>query len=584
MVDLIVTEMFIRTVKAWGGKGAKYEYLRLVESHWENGSCHQRVVLNLGRKDMLAPHLDSLVRILEGEGEERWVKVRDVCPGEGACWGPVLVAEKLWRELSLDIILDSCGGNGSRPHSTPLADRVLVLVIQRLCGPGSEHGLAGWLDTHYICDRYGRRWLPPWEEHGRVKVNRSWLQRWYRTLDELLKHKERIEQSLYLRLRDLFSLQAEMVFYDLTSTYFEGAGPKGWAEHGYSRDDKPRQRQLLVGVVMVNGWPIAHHVFPSKRTDAATVRTVVEDIERRFGLKRVVFVGDRGMVTTDNLNWVRRRGHGYLVGLQRRRREQAYRYVKKATGPWLECPAGIGDRETKEPHRTWVQEVEGDEAGVRVFVVHSEERLAYERGMREAAMRPTQLALQKLAKRVAKGKVKQPEKIGAAATRILSRHHGKRYFIWRLEGGAFQYFEHPDLEKEKALEGKYLIQTEEKGLTPIEAVNTYKQLSEVEQAFRNLKDIIGMRPIFHRNGYRARGHIFLAVLALLLRQALDKKLRAAGTKLSPEAALEALHNVQVIDMEVGSGHKHGVTTGRQRSRQVLAALGITHLQPPPEPN
>lgn len=574
--------MFIRTVKARGGRGTQYEYLRLVESYRENGREKQRVVLNLGRKDVLAPHLESLVRILQEEGEgERWVRVGEVSPGEGACWGPVLVAGMLWRELGLDIILDSCRGNGGRPQSTPLADRALVLVTHRLCGPGSEHGLAGWLDTHYICDRQGRRWLPPWEEHGRVKVNRSWLQRWYRSLDELLKHKEEIERGLYGRLRDLFSLQAEMVLYDLTSVYFEGRGPKGLAEHGYSRDEKPRQRQLLVGVVMVNGWPIAHHVFPGNETDGATMRRVVEDLERRFGLKRVVFVGDRGMVTTDNIDWLRQRGHGYLVGLQRRRREDVYRYIERAKGPWLECPAGIGSRERKESFRTWVPEVEGDEPGVRVFVVHSEERLAYERGMREAAMRPTRLALEKLARRVARGKVKAPEKIGAAAARILSRHHGQRYFGWRLEAGVFHYYEHPNLEREKALEGKYLIQTEEKGLTPVEAVQAYKELSEVEQAFRQLKDVIGMRPIYHRDGQRARGHIFVVALALLLRRALEKKLKAAGVGLSAEAALEALHNVQVVDIQVGSGHKRGVTTGRQRARQVLAALGIGHLSAPP---
>jgi len=574
--------MFLRTVKARGGRGAQYEYLRLVESYRENGRSRQRVVCNLGRKDLLAPHLDSLVRVLQGEGEEgKWVRVREVAPDDGACWGPALAAATLWRGLDLDTILDSFERRGNRQQSTPLADRALVLVTHRLCGPGSEHGLAERLDTDYLCDRRGRRWLPPWEEHGRVKVNRSWLQRWYRTLDELLKHKEEIEQALYLGLRDLFSLQAEMVLYDLTSVYFEGRGPGGLARHGYSRDEKPRQRQVLVGVVMVNGWPIAHYVFPGNEPDAQTLRGVVQDLERRFGLKRVVFVGDRGMVTTDNITWLRQRGHGYLVGLQRRRRDEVYRYIERATGPWLECPLGMAGKENKQAPRTWVQEVAGEEPGVRVFVVQSEERLAYERGMREAAMRPTRVALEKLAKRVAKGKLKAPEKIGAAATRILSRHHGQRYFGWKLEGGVFRYFEHPNLEREKAYEGKYLIQTEERELTPVEAVQAYKELSEVEQAFRQLKDVIRMRPIYHRNGQRVKGHIFVAALAFLLQRALEKKLKAAGVGLSAEAALQALRNVLLVDIKVGSGHKRGVTTGRQRARQVLAALRINHLAAPP---
>jgi transposase len=411
-----------------------------------------------------------------------------------------------------------------------------------------------------------------------VQVNLSWLQRWYRTLDELLQHKEEIEQGLYFKLRDLFSLQVELVFYDLTSTYFEGEGPKELGRHGYSRDGKPRNRQVQVGVVMLNGWPIAHHVFPGNWRDFETVKRVVDDLEKRFGLKRVVFVGDRGMVTTDNIAMLREQKQGYLVGLQRRRREDIYELINRATGPWQECPVKAGKKEGDS--KTLVQEVASDEPGVRVFVVHSEERLAYERRMRERAMERTRVALEKLEKRVTEGKLKVPEKIGAAAARILSRNHGQRYYGWEIKEGRFHYFEHPNLEREKAYEGKYLIQTEEQGLTPVEAVEAYKELSEVERAFRCLKDVIEMRPIYHRDDDRVQGHIFVAALAFLLERALEKKLKAAGSKLSGEAALEALRTIHVVEMEIGSKHKQGVTGGSNRAREVLRALGITTLAPP----
>src|SRR5262245_9248682 len=123
---------------------------------------------------------------------------------------------------------------------------------------------------------------------------------WYRTLDQLLARKSEVESELYLRLRDLFSLEVDLVFYDLTSTYFEGHGPPGLGAHGHSRDGKPRNRQILVGLVMVDGWPLAHHVFAGNWRDAKTVPSVLEDLEKRFGLRRLVFVGDRGMVTAKN--------------------------------------------------------------------------------------------------------------------------------------------------------------------------------------------------------------------------------------------------------------------------------------------
>ncbi|MEK7777928.1 MAG: hypothetical protein AAB303_04815, partial [Chloroflexota bacterium] len=213
----LLTAMFLRSVKARGRQGETHEYVRLVESVWENGRSRQRVVASLGRKDLLAPHLDDLVRLLQ-DRENRWVRAAEVRPQESVSWGPFLVVSSLWRELGLEEILDGLGGQS-------LSDRALVLVAGRLCQPASEHGLAWWLDTDYVCDREGRRWLPRWEEHGRVRVNPSWLQRWYRTLDELAKHKEGIEKALYLKLRDLFSLEVDMVFYDLTSSYFEGEGP-----------------------------------------------------------------------------------------------------------------------------------------------------------------------------------------------------------------------------------------------------------------------------------------------------------------------------------------------------------------------
>ena len=162
-----------------------------------------------------------------------------------------------------------------------------------------------------------------------------------------------IEHALYLRLRDLFSLQVDMVFYDLTSTYFEGKGPPEIGANGHSRDGKPRNPQVLVGLVMVDGWPIAHHVFAGNRRDAMTVSDVVIDLEQRFGLKRIVFVGDRGMVTSQNLDDLRGGGHGYIVGRNRRRSGEVFDYIQSATGPFIECPVGITARESHRRPRRW---------------------------------------------------------------------------------------------------------------------------------------------------------------------------------------------------------------------------------------
>ena len=222
---------------------------------------------------------------------------------------------------------------------------------------------------------------------------------------------------------------------------------------------------------MINGWPIAHHVFDGSLRDSATVEMLLKDLQERFGLGRVIFVGDRGMVTIQNLAMMRQRGQGYLVGLKRRRNEQVIRYIEAAAqGQWQECRAGISAREKEKVPRTMVTEVAGEEPGVRVFVVQSEERLAYERAMREAAMEKTRQALEKLSLRVAAGRLKKAQKIGEAAARILGRNHGSRYYGWSLEQGLFRYFEHPvHSAPEKALEGKYVIRYRRSGERPSSA-------------------------------------------------------------------------------------------------------------------
>jgi transposase len=584
--------MYLRTVKAPGPGNRVYEYIRLVEAYREDGKSKQRVVANLGRKDLLAPHATALLRLLTGApAPPGYVPEEAVQPLQAWRWGVMLVARILWQELGLDSILDRLEGS-QKAYVTALADRALVLVAHRLASPGSEHGLARFLESDYVCDRQGRQWRPCWRDDGerlasrspRVRVDSRQLQQWYRTLDQLVKHKEQIETELYWRLRDLFNLQVDLAFYDLTSTYFAGHGPP-LAAHGHSRDGKSRNRQVLLGVVLVDGWPLAHHVLRGNLRDANTVPDVLADLEKRFGLRRVIFVGDRGMLTSNNLKLLRSNDQGYLMGLPRRRNQTVCDYIDSATGPWLDCPMGITARERSQPPRTRVCEVVTKEPGVRVFVVDSEDRKAYEQSEREKAMARVQKRLEALRVRVEQGKIKAAEKIGAAAARILTRNHGQRYYAWDYSEGVFHYFEHSvNLPQEKTYEGKYLIQTEEPDLSPIEAVKIYKDLSDVERGFRQLKDVLEMRPIYHRTDARVAAHLFVAALTLLLTRALERKLRAAGSDLSAEQALEALQTVCVVDTALGEGKtKRSVSRGSARADRLLRAFGVTDPKPPAPP-
>jgi transposase len=575
--------MYVRTVKVPSSNGTVNEYLRVVEAYRENGKVKQRIIADLGRRDMLSAVLPNLRRILEGTPKLEGQEEKDVDILDTFTWGPLLVARRLFDEVGLWDLLDRLFG---KTTMVPWADRAFVLIASRLIHPSSEHGLAGWLETDYFCDRAGRRFVPRWHQRGRVRVHDQQLDSWYRTLDHLLAAKGDIERALYERLRDLFSLKPDLVLYDITSTYFEGAGPQGLARHGYSRDGKSRNPQVIVGVVMVGGWPIVHHVWEGNRLDHSTVAEVIKELREGFEFARVVFVGDRGMVTQENLKQLLDGGQGYLVGVKRRGNAQIARWLDAIDErKWIDCPVGISSAEKTDPPRTRVQEVPSGKEGMRIFVIDSDERRAYEESMRGQSMDRVREKLQKLRQRVEVGKFSDAAKIGAAAERIMQAHHGYRYYRWRLEEGRFSFEEEPlRLEREKRIEGKYLIATSEASLSALEAVRMYKELSEVERGFRCLKDVLEMRPIYHKSEPRVRAHIFVAALALLLTRVLERRLKEAGVELSAEQALQAVSTIHLVSFKVGaSSARTGVSVGSARARQVLKALGIIDTKPPTPP-
>jgi transposase len=576
--------MYPRTVKVRSSSGSIHEYIRIVEAYREDGKVKQRVVADLGRKDLLTEILPKLRRLLVGDTAEEPGDPAALHVGEAATWGPVLVVRALFDQLGLWAILDQHLGTAK---GIPFADRAFALVANRLIAPASEHGLAGWLETDFVCDRQGRRFLPHWHRRGRVRVHPRQLDAWYRTLDQLLRAKDQIEVALYHRLRDLFSFKPDLVLYDITSTYFEGAGPADFAKHGYSRDGKAQNVQVIVGAVMVAGWPIAHHVWAGNRIDHSTVQEVVKDLRQRFAFSRLVFVGDRGMVTDENIESITRDQQGFLVGVKRRRNAQIDGWLDAVDETkWVRCPGGINARERKaDPPRTRAQEVPSGDPELRVIVIDSDERRGYEQAKRQQGMERARQRLEKLKERIAAGDLKRPEKIGAAVERVMQKYHGYRYFDWKLKDGALEFAEsEARLGREKKIEGKYVIMTSEEGLSILDAVALYKELTEVEGGFRQLKDVMAMRPIYHQIETRVKAHIFVAALALLVQRLLGRRLEEAGLDVSPVRALQAWSTVRLVTFRLeGQGQRRGLAGGCPDARLVLKALQLLDQRPPAPP-
>jgi transposase len=568
--------MFTRVTKVKSG-GQIYEYLQIVEAYRENGRPKQRVVANLGRLDRLGSRIDDLIASLRKHSQDPFVGADEIACRQALAWGPVLLTRHLWEQMNLPGILRTCF-RSSRMR-LDFAETAFVLVANRLCEPRSEHGLARWLDHTFVCDGKGRRWKPDWlpaeqiTKQQRVKVKPRQLDRWYRTLDVLLAAQPQIEEALYERVRDLFSVKVDLVFYDLTTTYFCRRSPAGQLRrHGCSKDGKPRQVQVLMGVVMANGWPIAHHVFPGNQAEKKTLRKILMDLDQRFGLGRVMVVSDRGLVSPENLAFLAETKFRYLLGLRGRRSDEAAAVLDALeNNRWVQVDAG-----------NQVQEVKLADRSGRYFVIDSQERQAYEETLRTRSMGRVREALEKVATAVKAGRLKDPAKIGARAARAVARHHGHRYYSWEVRGrGQFRFFEDPGkLQAETRHEGKYILKTDDADLGPVDAVGAFKELCTVESGFRDLKDVIEMRPIHHQRDERIRAHIFVASLALFLKRTLEHQLAGVLPDLSGTDALAAMRSIGLAELDAGDQLLRLVSGGSRDARRVLAALGITRIKPP----
>lgn len=555
-----------------------YEYLQILESYREGKKNRQRVVANLGRYDPDDEKVDGLVKSLARLAKRRFVGEDQVTAKELLTWGPVLLCRYLWDQVQLGQIIEGCGH--SRRRGFNAAEIAFVLVANRMCEPSSEHGLARWLEHTFVCDGEGKRWEPDWlaseaiSKDQRVKVAWRQLEPWYRTLDVLVAGKEKIERALYDRVCDLFSLKVDVVFYDLTTTYFSYRSPKGQLRrHGQqSKDGKPRQVQVLVGVVMANGFPIAHHIFPGNKAEKKTFREMLEDLDKRFGLNRVMVVADRGLVSPENLEALSGSSHRYLLGLADRRCAEGVKVLD-----------GLKEDEWERvDERNQVQEVHVEDEAARYFVVESEERKAYEQDLRKQSMEAARKALETVEAAVKAGRIKKAGVIGTRAARAASRHHSQRYYTWKVPGdGEFEFFEDPQkMEAELRREGKYIIKTDDTELSGADAVAAYKQLNTVEQGFRDLKDVIQMRPIHHKTEPRIKAHLFVATLALFLKRCLEHQLNRLWPELSVNEAIAAMRSVGLAEVDLAGKTVRLVNVGGRDARRLVRTLAIPTLDPP----
>jgi hypothetical protein len=478
----------------------------------------------------------------------------------GACW----LAGQLWRELELDRFWAD-----RLPPSRKGTqwDQVLqVLVSYRLIAPGSEWKLhRDWFGKSAMADLLEA-------DFGLAEAHKL-----YACHDLLLRHKADLFSHLMARWRDLFGANFDVLLYDLTSTYFEinasevAEGDK--RRHGYSRDKRPDCPQVVIAlVVTTDGLPLAYEVLPGNTADCTTLRMFLARIERQYGRARRVWVMDRGIPTEAVLAEMRGSDPPvqYLVGTPKGRLSRLEKQL--LTKPWQKARAGVQVKLLAEDDELYVYAESVDRAS------------------KERAMRSRQLKwLWKRLRELAAMEIPREEmlmKLGAARSRAPT--------AWRLvdiemdkESSMFIYtLDRQKLRRIRRREGRYLLRTNLTENDPALLWQYYTQLVAVEEAFKNLKGDLAIRPVFHQEERRIEAHIFIAFLAYCLQITLQRRLHALAPGLTARSALEKFAAVQMIDVHLPTtdGRELLLTRYTQPEPELKLLIQQLRLQLPPQPS
>ncbi|HSB68385.1 MAG TPA: IS1634 family transposase [Candidatus Methylomirabilis sp.] len=480
--------------------------------------------------------------------------------------GPVHVGHQLWQRLDLDTVLARLGLS---PRTRVLTE---LMTLNRLVCPLSEHAMPDWVRRTALADILG--------ESCDTLVDESL----YQNLNRLHPQRAAIEGALAERERTLFTLDARLFLYVLTSTYFEGLCEQNpQAQRGYSRDSRPDCKQVVVGLVLDrDGFPKAHEVFEGNRTDRTTVPDMLDALEERVGrTPGATVVVDRGMAFADNLQQITARGYHYLVASRPGERTEHLADFEAEAG-WQAIvrqpsPTNPAQRKTRVVVK---RKVVGDEVHI---LCRSDGREAKDRAIREKHEQRLLADLRKLQARVARGKLKDPTKIHEALWRLQERYpRVARYYALGYDAATASVTWVEQAEKKavaQRLDGGYLLKTDRPDLTDEELWRTYILLTRVAAAFRAMKSPLCERPIFHWLEHRVQTHIFLCVLAYHLLVAIEKLFLEAGLHTSWATLREELstHQVVTVVLPASNGDVLKIRKGsipEPRHKEIYATLHI----------
>jgi transposase len=494
---------------------AQARWLKTIEVFNEHGEAQQ---LKLFPSQVEPPANDPQVArvLLNKIGLERMRQF-------GSCW----LGLQLWKRLELDHFFEEAVDE--QAADVPWSRVAAVLAINRLCAPGSELAIEErWYPSTALDDLLGI-------EEGKINDTRL-----YRCLDRILPHKTKLERHLKQRYGELFGAEFDVLLYDLTSTYVEGAAEKNpMMRRGYSRDHRPDCEQMVIALIVNSeGFPFSYETFDGNRADVSTMETILRMVERKYGKARRIWVVDRGIVSEANLQAIRRRGGQYLVGTPRSQMKQLEQELLKAD--WAQVRPDVEVKKVSIPH--------GEEIYILCRTAGRQEK---EKAIRKRFSARMEEALKRLAKTIETGRLKDRNKMERRLGRIQASHpqvNGLYELTLRdtRDGVRLQW----SIKEERQLwhglrEGAYMLRTNLQAGTAAELWSQYMQLTEAEASFRALKSELSIRPLFHQLEPRVKAHVMVAFLGYALWVTLKHLLKRRAA-IVPRPSVSGVINAQPL--------------------------------------
>ena len=552
--------------------GKRHAYWALVESYRTARGPRQRVVAYLGELDergrigvqqAVQPFSPLQTDLFKKPHSPEWVevdihgvRVERSCQF-GGCW----LGLTLLRRLGLPQLLAGLLPSGREGISWSVMTQVLVLG--RMVEASSELRLA---EHTYEASALAELLGVPAE-----KINEDRL---YRTLDRILPHKAALEKHLQQRLGELFRLDYDLLLYDVTSTYFEGeAAANPQAQRGYSRDHRPDCKQVNIAMVVSrSGLPLGYEVFAGNRSDVTTVEEIVAAMEQKYGRADRIWVMDRGMVSAENIEFLKKGGRRYILGTARSMLRKFERQLLDEN--WSEVHAGLEVKLCPGPE------------GQEVFILcRSAQRRLKERAMHE---RFEQRIEQKLVEMAAgcRQRKQDPLLVAQRLGKLLGRN-SRAAGLFRVHiqtdarGGAhLEWSKREDWRDWARLsEGCYLLRSNVTDWSAEDLWRAYIQLTEAEAAFRIHKSDLALRPVWHHLERRVQAHILVCFLTYVLWKTFDRWCHDAGLGDEPRKIFAELEQIALVDLVLPtrtglSIHKRCVSRPTQHQAILLQRLGL----------